>query len=63
MICNAVFIKDDTVFIRNSINEVKSTIIEAFVLVVLIIFLFYVTWRTTLIPVLTLPISLVGTFL
>ena len=54
--------QDDTVFIRNSINEVKSTIVEAFVLVVLIIFLFLRNWRTTLIPVLTIPISLVGTF-
>lgn len=54
--------QDDTIFIRNSINEVKSTIIEAFVLVVLIIFLFLRNWRTTLIPVLTIPISLIGTF-
>ena len=53
---------DDTVFIRNSINEVQSTIVEAFVLVVLIIFLFLRSWRTTLIPVLTIPISLIGTF-
>ncbi|WP_298616828.1 efflux RND transporter permease subunit [uncultured Odoribacter sp.] len=53
---------DNTVFIRNSINEVKSTIIEAFVLVVLIIFLFLRNWRTTLIPVLAIPISLVGAF-
>ena len=41
---------DNTVFIRNSINEVKDTIFEAFVLVVLIIFLFLRNWRTTLIP-------------
>ena len=53
---------DNTVFIRNSIDEVKSTIIEAFVLVVLIIFLFLRNWRTTLIPVLAIPISLVGAF-
>lgn len=53
---------DNTVFIRNSINEVKDTIIEAFVLVVLIIFLFLRSWRTTLIPVLAIPISLVGAF-
>ena len=53
---------DNTVFIRNSINEVKDTIIEAFVLVVLIIFLFLRNWRTTLIPVLAIPISLVGAF-
>lgn len=53
---------DDTVFIRNSINEVRETIIVAFALVVLIIFLFLRNWRTTLIPILTIPISLVGTF-
>ncbi len=53
---------DNTVFIRNSINEVKDTIVEAFVLVVLIIFLFLRNWRTTLIPVLAIPISLVGAF-
>ncbi|MDE5612741.1 MAG: efflux RND transporter permease subunit, partial [Odoribacter sp.] len=49
-------------FIRSSINEVKDTIVEAFVLVVLIIFLFLRNWRTTLIPVLAIPISLVGAF-
>lgn len=54
---------DNTVFIRNSINEVKDTIVEAFILVVLIIFLFLRNWRTTLIPVLAIPISLVGAFL
>ena len=53
---------DNTVFIRNSINEVKDTIVEAFLLVVLIIFLFLRNWRTTLIPVLAIPISLVGVF-
>lgn len=53
---------DNTVFIRSSINEVKDTIIEAFVLVVLIIFLFLRNWRTTLIPVLAIPVSLVGAF-
>jgi multidrug efflux pump len=53
---------DNTVFIRNSINEVRDTIFEAFVLVVLIIFLFLRNWRTTLIPVLAIPISLIGAF-
>lgn len=53
---------DNTVFIRSSINEVKDTIIEAFILVVLIIFLFLRNWRTTLIPVLAIPVSLVGAF-
>ncbi len=53
---------DNTKFIRQSINEVQHTIIEAFVLVVLIIFLFLRTWRTTLIPVLAIPVSLIGAF-
>ncbi len=53
---------DETVFIRNSIDEVRSTIVEAFILVVLIIFLFLRNWRTTLIPALAIPISLIGTF-
>ena len=53
---------DNTVFIRSSINEVKDTIVEAFILVVLIIFLFLRNWRTTLIPVLAIPVSLIGAF-
>lgn len=53
---------DKTVFIRQSINEVKETIIVAFILVVFIIFLFLRNWRTTLIPVMAIPISLVASF-
>ncbi|MCL2290235.1 MAG: efflux RND transporter permease subunit [Bacteroidetes bacterium] len=53
---------DDTIYIRNAISEVRQTIVIAFCLVVLIIFLFLRDWRTTLIPVLTIPISLIGTF-
>ncbi len=53
---------DSTEYIRNSIAEVQETIIVAFVLVVAIIFLFLRDWRTTFIPVLTIPISLVGVF-
>lgn len=53
---------DNTVFIRSSINEVRNTIIEAFALVVLIIFLFLRNWRTTLIPVLAIPVSLIAAF-
>ena len=49
---------DNTVFIRNSINEVKDTIVEAFILVVLIIFLFLRNWRTTLIPVLAIVLAI-----
>ncbi len=53
---------DNTTFIRRSIGEVRETIIVAFILVVFIIFLFLRNWRTTLIPVLAIPISLVGAF-
>ena len=53
---------DNTIFIRQSLNEVQHTIFEAFALVVLIIFLFLRSWRTTLIPALAIPISLIGVF-
>ncbi|KOF01632.1 acriflavin resistance protein [Roseivirga seohaensis subsp. aquiponti] len=53
---------DNTEYIRESISEVQQTIIVAFALVVVIIFLFLRDWRTTLIPVLTIPISLIGAF-
>ena len=53
---------DNTEYIRESINEVQQTILVAFGLVVVIIFLFLRDWRTTLIPVITIPISLIGAF-
>ncbi len=53
---------DNTSFIRRSIDEVKETIYLAFGLVVLIIFIFLRDWRTTLIPVVAIPISLIGAF-
>jgi len=53
---------DNTQFIRSSINEVRNTIFIAFVLVVIIILLFLRDWRTTLIPILVIPVSLVGSF-
>ncbi|HML86199.1 MAG TPA: efflux RND transporter permease subunit, partial [Bacteroidales bacterium] len=53
---------DTTLNIRNAINEVQETILIAFSLVVLIIFLFLRQWRTTLIPVIAIPISLIGSF-
>ena len=53
---------DNTIFIRDSIKEVQITIYQAFMLVVLIIFLFLRNWRTTLIPIIAIPISLIGTF-
>ncbi len=53
---------DSTEYIRASISEVEETIIIAFCLVLAIIFLFLRDWRTTLIPIATIPISLIGAF-
>ena len=53
---------DNTKFIRASIAEVESTVYEAFVLVIIIIFLFLRDWRVTLIPCLVIPVSLIGAF-
>ncbi len=53
---------DNTRFIRASINEVKKTVYEAFILVVIIIFLFLRNFRVTLIPCIVIPVSLIGTF-
>lgn len=51
-----------TVFVENSITAVKHTLFEATILVVLVIFLFLQTWRATIIPILAIPVSLIGTF-
>lgn len=53
---------DSTTYIRDSIKEVEQTIFVAFALVLFIIFFFLRDWRTTLIPVATIPISLIGAF-
>ncbi len=53
---------DNTTYIRSSITEVRNTIFIAFLLVVVIIFLFLRDWRTTLIPILVIPVSLIGSF-
>ena len=53
---------DSTDYIRASISEVEETIIIAFCLVLAIIFLFLRDWRTTVIPIATIPISLIGAF-
>ena len=53
---------DNTQFIRNSIKEVKNTIYIAFALVVIIIYFFLRSWRATLIPILVIPVSLIGSF-
>jgi len=53
---------DETIPIRKAIDEVQETILIAFALVVFIIFIFLRNWRTTLIPVVAIPISLIGSF-
>ncbi|MCC5923092.1 MAG: efflux RND transporter permease subunit [Crocinitomicaceae bacterium] len=53
---------DNTINIRKSIKEVQGTVLIAFLLVVLVIFIFLRDWRTTLIPIIAIPISLIGTF-
>ncbi|HAX95910.1 MAG TPA: acriflavin resistance protein, partial [Prolixibacteraceae bacterium] len=53
---------DNTEYIRSSIKEVMTTIFLAFFLVVVIIFAFLRDWRTTIIPILVIPVSLVGSF-
>src|SRR6185437_9278336 len=51
-----------TQFIQQSVDAVRSTILEAIVLVVLVIVLFLQTWRAAVIPIIAIPVSLVGTF-
>jgi multidrug efflux pump len=53
---------DNTKYIRSSITEVKNTIFLAFFLVVIIIFIFLRDWRTTVIPIIVIPVALVGSF-
>ncbi len=53
---------DITKYIRRSITEVEETIFLAFALVILIIFLFLRDWRTTMIPIIAIPVSLIGAF-
>ena len=53
---------DNTEFISESIGEVVQTFKEALALVIIIVFLFLQSWRATLIPVLAIPVSLIGTF-
>jgi len=53
---------DPTVFVRDSIRAVVQTLFEAIVLVVLVVILFLQTWRASIIPLLAVPVSVVGTF-
>jgi hydrophobe/amphiphile efflux-1 (HAE1) family protein len=54
---------DPTIFVTDTMHEVKKTLFEAFVLVVLVVFLFLGSLRATLIPTLAVPVSLIGTFI
>jgi hydrophobe/amphiphile efflux-1 (HAE1) family protein len=54
---------DPTVFVKDTIHEVQKTLVEAFILVVIVVFLFLGSWRATLIPTLAVPVSLIGTFI
>ena len=53
---------DPTVFVRGSIDAVITTLLEAIVLVVIVVILFLQTWRASIIPLIAVPISLIGTF-
>ncbi|MCX5873018.1 MAG: multidrug efflux RND transporter permease subunit [Deltaproteobacteria bacterium] len=49
-------------FVRSSIHEVIKTLFEAFILVFIVVFVFLQDWRATIIPAITIPVSLIGTF-
>jgi hydrophobic/amphiphilic exporter-1 (mainly G- bacteria), HAE1 family len=53
---------DSTEAVGQSIHDVLETLVEAIVLVILVIFLFLTDWRSTVIPAITIPVSLIGTF-
>lgn len=57
-----VVIQDNTQFITESLEKVAHTFFEALILVILVVFMFLGSWRATLIPILAVPVSLVGTF-
>lgn len=58
----AEIVFDNTRFIRASIKEVQDTVFVAFLLVIVIIFMFLRDWRVTLIPIVVIPVSLIGAF-
>lgn len=60
MVCETSY--DATKFVRSSIKEIVSTLFETFLLVVLVCYLFLQDWRATLVPALTIPVSLCATF-
>src|SRR5256884_3114725 len=53
---------DPTVFIRESVNAVTHTLLEAFALVFVVVLIFLQDWRATLLPMIDVPVSLIGTF-
>jgi hydrophobe/amphiphile efflux-1 (HAE1) family protein len=55
-------VHDSTVFVKASLSAVAATFLEALLLVLVVVFLFLQSWRATLIPMLAVPVSLVGTF-
>ncbi|MCU4414442.1 efflux RND transporter permease subunit [Acinetobacter sp. WU_MDCI_Axc73] len=57
-----IYPRDDTPFVKESITQVVSTLVEAIMLVVLVMFLFLQNWRATLIPAITVPVVILGTF-
>ena len=57
-----IVIQDNTQFITESLEKVAHTFVEALILVILVVFIFLGSWRATLIPILAVPVSLVGTF-
>jgi multidrug efflux pump len=59
---NVIIPYDSTMFVRSSIHEVMMTLFEATGLVIIVVFLFLQNWRATLIPLLTVPVAIVGTF-
>lgn len=54
---------DTTLAISEGINEIMHTLVEAIILVIIVVFIFLQNWRATLIPLLTVPVSLVGVFM
>lgn len=54
---------DTTLAISEGINEIIHTLIEAIILVIIVVFIFLQNWRATLIPLLTVPVSLIGVFM
>jgi hydrophobe/amphiphile efflux-1 (HAE1) family protein len=55
-------IYNPTEYVRDSINEVEKTLFEALILVVIVVMIFLQSWRAAVIPILAIPVSLIGTF-